>query len=490
MNASFSVPQPSWRSSARLAGTACFALAKRCPIIVPLALAAALMMLLVSEGSYRQSVAALNEMEAMGAARASIQGLQWSILDAETGERGRLAVGREGQLQAHDKTLREIGEAFEFLRAYYGEEPKSFALLKKLRALTETKLSDVAAAATLREGDRGKSTPKVVLSDIDRELIHAIRAISDELLEYETLNVAASRRALHQHLLLSRIGMAALSAISLLALFMYLRQTFALKKQQQEQRNLLQTGHDQLEVEAGLRTAQLKQLTHHLQTAREDERSRLARDLHDELGALLTSAKLDAARIKSRLGGTAPEVLERLVHLGQMLDGGIALKRRIIEDLRPSALNHLGLVATLEILAREFAEQSGAQVHHALEPVELAASAELMLFRVVQEAITNVAKYARAKNVWVTLAAVDGQARLSVRDDGVGFDTRAQPVSAYGLLGMRYRVEAEGGTLAVVSAPGQGALIQVKLPEATARSPTPAGAGGRWAQAVVVPIVA
>lgn len=466
MNPSLSLSWPPWRSSARLAGKAIFAFVKRCPIIVPLALVVAATMMLVSEGSYRQSVAALDEMDAMGTARTSIQGLQWSILDAETGPRGRLAVGPEKQLQAHAKTLREIGESFEFLNTYYGEEPESIALLRKLRALTETKLSDLAAATTLHEEGKGRATiPKVVLSDSHREQIHAIRAISDELLEYETLNVAASRRALYQHLLLSRIGMAALCAISLLALFMYLRQTFVLKKQQQIQQGLLQAGHDQLEVEAGLRTAQLRQLTHHLQTAREDERNRLARDLHDELGALLTSAKLDAARIKSRLGGMAPEVLERLVHLGQMLDGGIALKRRIIEDLRPSALSHLGLVPTLEILAREFAEQSGAQVHHALEPVKLACAAELMLYRVVQESITNVAKYAHAKNVWVTLAAQGGQVTLSVRDDGVGFDTRAQPVSAYGLLGMRYRVEAEGGALVVDSALGQGALIQVKLPE-------------------------
>lgn len=464
MQVSFSSLWAPWRASARAAGAEFLVFVKRCPVIVPLALAAAMTMLLVSEGSYRQSVAALDEMHAMGAARTSIQGLQWSILDAETGPRGRLAESPLGQLQLHDKILGEIADSFKFLNVYYGEEPKSMAILRKLRGLTEAKLSDLAAA-TQREEGNGKPVTKVTLSNLDREQIHAIRTLSDELLQYETLNVAASRRALYHHLLLSRIGVAALSAISLLALFMYLRQTFALKRQQQAAQGLLQAGHDLLEAEATQRTAQLRQLTHHLQTAREDERSRLARDLHDELGALLTSAKLDAARIKARLGGTAPEVLERLVHLGQMLDSGIVLKRRIVEDLRPSALSHLGLVATLQILGREFAEQSGVQVHGALETVRLSADAELMVYRVVQESITNVAKYAQARNVWVTLSALEGQAQLSVRDDGVGFDSRALPVSAYGLMGMRFRVEAEGGALVVVSAPGQGTLIQVKLPE-------------------------
>jgi len=212
-----------------------------------------------------------------------------------------------------------------------------------------------------------------------------------------------------------------------------------------------------------LRTVQLTELTHHLQTAREDERHRLARNLHDDLGALLTSAKLDAARIKSRLADRAPEALELLAHLVSTLNSGIALGRSIIEDLRPSALSNLGLVATLEILTREFAENSGVEVHCALDPVELEVSAELMVYRLVQEAITNITKYARAQHVWVRLATDNGLVEVSVRDDGVGFDTSVQPRSAYGLVGMRFRVEAAGGTLALVSAPGQGTLIQVKL---------------------------
>lgn len=153
---------------------------------------------------------------------------------------------------------------------------------------------------------------------------------------------------------------------------------------------IVQIERERLEVEVARRTAHLVELTHHIETAREEERARLARDLHDELGALLTSAKLDAARIKSRLVGVAPEVLERLAHLVEMLNSGIALKRNIIENLRPSTLGNLGLPATLDILARDFAKRSGIVVHCALEPVRLEEDAELVLYRVVQEAITNI----------------------------------------------------------------------------------------------------
>jgi len=102
------------------------------------------------------------------------------------------------------------------------------------------------------------------------------------------------------------------------------------------------------------RTTSLANLATYLQQVREDERGHLARELHDELGSLLTAAKLDVARLKSRLGDQAPEALQRLQHLTETLNRGIALKRRIVEDLRPSSLSNLGLLPSLEILTREF----------------------------------------------------------------------------------------------------------------------------------------
>ena len=260
---------------------------------------------------------------------------------------------------------------------------------------------------------------------------------------------------------------AAAALVGLGALLMALRHALTLQREQRRTKD--ETGR--LEALVRERTAQLTELAHHLQTAREDERHRLARDLHDELGALLTSAKLDAARIKSRLTEPVPlatEALERLAHLASTLDQVIGVNRRIAEDLRPSALAHLGLVATLEILAREFTRSSGVAVHCALQPVPLTPAAELTAYRLVQEATTNVAKHAGARNVWITLGldggVEGGQVKLEVRDDGSGFDTAVPPRSAYGLVGMRYRVESEHGTLAVNTAPGRGTTIRVTLP--------------------------
>jgi len=444
-----------------------FKVVKPSRVVFPLACLAVVAMVVISEGSYWQSVGTLNELGTMEAAGTSIQDLQLSLMDAETGQRGYLLTRRKEYLQSYDKALKKIGESFQLLDLYYGEEPKSREVLRKLHTLTEAKLSELAMTIRLHDESKGKAATELVMSDIGKEKMDAVRTLSVQLLELQTANVVQGRNHIYRTLMLSRIGMAVLSAISLLALFMVLRQTLGLKKQQQELQRIVQSERDRLEIEVIQRTAQLTELTHHLQTAREDERNRLARNLHDDLGALLTSAKLDAARIKSRLASTAPEALELLAHLVGTLNSGIALGRRIIEDLRPSALSNLGLVATLEILAREFAEHSVVEVHCALEPVELEASAELMVYRLVQEAITNITKYARANHVWVSLGTCDGLVEVSVRDDGVGFDTIAKPSSAYGLVGMRFRVEAQGGALAIVSAPGKGTLIQGKLPELT-----------------------
>ncbi len=237
---------------------------------------------------------------------------------------------------------------------------------------------------------------------------------------------------------------------------------------------LLQARNRRLSTEARQRTRQLTELTRHLQTAREDERARLARDLHDELGALLTAAKLDAARLRARLQAAAPPAPEALACLASLvasLDGVITLKRRITEDLRPSSLDHLGLAVTLQTLAREFGARSGLQVHLALaEEVRLTPAAELAAYRIVQEALSNIGQHAQATQLWLTLATQGARVVLGVRDDGHGFEPAAVPARRHGLVGMRFRAEAEGGRLTMQSAPGQGTRLTLSLPAAPARA--------------------
>ena len=425
----------------------------------------ALAIFFVSEHSYHKATRSLDALGMMGQARVHIQRLERGLLDAETAQNGYLLTNRKEYLEPYGKGVQKITDSLQYLDQHYKDFPEAMALLEKLHKSTETRLSELGL--TIRLHDEGKiaTATEIVLSGIGREKMMDTLALSESLLQQETLKVAQGRKNVYTTLLMSRISTAVFCILGIVALFCYSRKNAVMLQQQLTHNGRVQSERDHLEMEVTRRTASLTQLTHHLQTAREDERRRLARDLHDELGALLTSAKLDVARIKSRLMAAAPSAAELLTHLVDTLNDCIALKRRIIEGLHPSSLSHLGLVPALEILTREFAEQTGIKVHCELAPVKLGPTSELVIYRVVQESVTNITKYAQAHNVWLSLKVSNGSVYISIRDDGKGFDTSQQPRSAHGLTGMQFRVEAQGGCFEIASTPGKGTQIRVTLPE-------------------------
>ena len=442
-------------------------------IAFPLAALAALAMLAISEASYQDATSALDTLGERAVARLRINELLKGLLDAETGERGYLLTGRSEYLRPYAKATAEARNAIAWMAPHYARDPAIADVMRQLLRESESKLSELATTIDLHDRGVENGWRDLMLTDIGREKMERVRALSEHLIDYETAEVARGRKNVYQTLMLNRIGVSAMAALSLLALFMYLRQTATLGRALDAEADRVAGERDRLEAEVAARTAELRELAQHLQTVREDERYRLARELHDELGALLTAAKLDVARLKSRLGTSASaDAFERLAHLNETLNGGIALKRRIIEDLRPSSLSNLGLVAALEILVREFAARSEIPITDRLESVSLGPAAQLTVYRLVQEALTNIAKYAKATRIEVTLeAASPSAARVSVRDDGVGFDLAAPQLATHGLLGMRYRVEAEGGVMRLESSPGQGTLIEATLPSVPGEVP-------------------
>ena len=450
---------------------------KRNRYFFPMACAAALALVLISEGSYWRSIHALDELAMIRQEQASLRTLTAGLLSAETGQRGYLLTGRKEYLEPYQRGLQITEDALQKLEAYGAVHPGSADDLRQLENLVDAKRSELALTIQLfNQGRRGPAMD-LVLSDAGKNTMDSLLAKDDALMAPQRLYMEQRQSDVYESLLISRVGLAALGAISLLALFFNMRQGLVYRRQQEDLHGVLQDERDGLKHEVGARTVQLTNLAHHLLTAREDERSRLARNLHDDLGALLTSAKLDAARIKSRIATKAPDALELLAHLVTTLNNGIALGRDIIENLRPSALGNLGLAATLEILAREFAQSSGISVVCALEPVELSTSRELMVYRLVQESLTNIGKYAHAAQVWICLRPAGPLVEVSVRDDGMGFDTDARTGSAFGLVGMRFRVETEGGALSVMSKPGLGTTILASVPRSAPEAtslPTPA----------------
>jgi len=444
---------------------------------LPLAALAALVLFGINEAAYNRSTTSLQNLGERAQARTQIQLVWRSLIDAETGQRGYLLTGRKEYLEPYRRSSVSAGEALDWLQRYYAGDAEAGPVLAEVKAAAEGKLSELGTTVELHDSGRAEAWRDLVLTDIGREKMENVRAASQRLLAIESQRVDNERRDVFATVRGGRIGVNAMTALSLLALFLFLRQTLAFDRAQRSHAGALQAEHDRLEAEVIRRTADLTELARHLQTAREDEKSRLARELHDELGALLTAAKLDAARLKRMIGVLTPEVEARLLHLNESINRGIELKRRIIEDLRPSSLSNLGLVAALEIQVREYAARTEVPVEGEFTHVELSDAAQITAYRLVQEALTNAAKHAGASHIRVVMEPRDHDGRpgacISVQDDGRGFDPSERRGTTHGLMGMRYRVEAEGGHLHIDAAPGRGARLEAWLPAVTVAATEP-----------------
>jgi len=434
-------------------------------ISLPLAILGAAILIAINEASFHASTQATQRIEHAELARQSVGQLMRTMLDAETGTRGFLLTGDEKYLQPYDSAIDELGKQLAQLRLLLADQPENLAEFELMALNVSRKQSENDLSVRMRKIGNDDAWKFMLTTDVGKQHMDAIRLQSQKLMASSLSEMDAAHSQINHSLLLSRIGIAAITLAGLLAFYMYLLQTEALLIAGTREKLALQNERDRLEAQVRERTAKLAKLATYLQEVREDERGHLARELHDELGALLTAAKLDVARIRSRLGNSLPEANERIEHLINTLNSGISLKRRIVEDLRPSSLSHLGLVASLEILTREFSEQSGIEINTSLAPVELGGSAQLTFYRLVQESLTNMSKYANATHADITLQNNDDHVIIEVSDNGQGFDMDKVAATSHGLAGMRHRVEAAGGQLVIESRPGKGTHIRANLPK-------------------------
>jgi signal transduction histidine kinase len=236
---------------------------------------------------------------------------------------------------------------------------------------------------------------------------------------------------------------------------------------QQREQALERAERSQRELEEAY--AGLRQLTGRLESAKEEERSRMSRELHDEFGQTLTAAKLNLQML--RQASADPAAVQRLDDSIRMVDGMIRQARNIALGLRPPLLDEAGLVPALEQHLKSLAERSGVGIQFDASPGVAATPPGLntTVFRVIQEAVSNALRHAQAKTIRVTLRDEPDALILSVDDDGVGFDPEAVSLRTkrgehLGLLGMTERVRAAGGTIALESRPGRGSRISARIP--------------------------
>jgi signal transduction histidine kinase len=220
---------------------------------------------------------------------------------------------------------------------------------------------------------------------------------------------------------------------------------------------------------------QLRRLCQHLMAIHEQEQARIARELHDGLGSSLTAVAMDLAWVQHRLEKESP-VAKRLERAHAVLSSTVDMKRRVISEMRPTILDNLGLAAAIESHAGDFTRETGMRVQLDLpfELPDLPGDAPIILFRIAQQALNNVARHAQAGYARVSLHLDDNGITLEIGDDGTGIDdARDEQAPSFGLLTMRERALQVGATMSILAgAEGRGTLIQVVMPLPTAAAYT------------------
>lgn len=219
-------------------------------------------------------------------------------------------------------------------------------------------------------------------------------------------------------------------------------------------------------------TKEIKKLTAHLQQVREEERTRIAREIHDELGQQLTGLKMDVEWVAKKVSSNSA-VSEKITEMISLIDQTVVTIRRIVSELRPGVLDDLGLVAALEWQCKEFEKRTGIRCESdiKLEDLTFGKDLSINLFRIYQEALTNIARHAKATLVTTVLEEVDDHLVLTIKDNGVGFDNgKGTPDNSWGVVGMRERAAIFKGELKIESSLHKGTVVSIRIPLKTITS--------------------
>jgi signal transduction histidine kinase len=421
------------------------------------------------------------------AARVSdkVQYLNVLVMDAESSLRGYFLSGSETYLGPMRTASGEVDARFRELGTLLADSPAQLKNLAQLRTLVDRKfgvmnqalevyrhggLHDIVSIATALDG-------KSVMDEI-RLLVVIMAREQNELLAARS----AAFYQEYQSAVLLGIGINLAAILVIVLFYRLIRRSFFSRVATQQ---ALQNANENLESMVAVRTEQLSVLSRHLISVSEEEKAKLARELHDEMGANLTAINIDLNAVAERLRGDQPQLAAMLERARATLVESVQLKRRLVEDLRPSLLDNLGLSAALHSYCEEFGRVTGLDCDALIDrEVDVAGPTHsIAVFRIVQESLNNIAKYAQARQVIVHLSREAEGLSLEISDDGIGIDVDAVTKrKSHGLLGMRERALLLGGTFKVKRGVNQvGTCVEAYIPlyatdaDAAAPPPTPSG---------------
>jgi signal transduction histidine kinase len=396
-----------------------------------------------------------------------LQHLNLLVTDAESNMRGYFLSGNQTYLSAVQGAPAQIDRQLRTLTGLLAGQPSQQKNLVQLRTLVERQLGLMHQALAIYQDGGLKEVLAVTGAPSDDDSDQIRLQVVIMLSEQNELLAARSAAFYTQygHAVMLGLGINAAAIAVLLLFYQMIRRSFAARAQAEA---ALQAANEQLESTVARRTEQLSVLSRHLIHVAEEEKARLARELHDEMGANLTAIGMDLSSVGDALRSSRPDLAAMLARARATLVDTVQLKRRIVEDLRPSLLDNLGLSAALQSYCADYARVTGLDCDVLVEgEIDSAGPMHaIALFRIVQEALNNIAKYAQARNVIVHLEH-DGEAlALEVTDDGVGIAPDALARSkSHGLLGMRERALLLGGKLEVARGVNQvGTCVRARIP--------------------------
>ncbi len=417
----------------------------------------------LQEASWRLEAAAAREL--------SIDELQDTLLRAVVAERGYLLTADNSFLTRYEKARDAVEPKLENLRVAYSGPGSDAAAIRNLEPLIGRRMLDLGMILAVRQRE-GAAAAVALMKNGDG--VDAGLAIIDQLSQLRTQeadeHIQASRHW-ENSFTLSRWITIIGTVLNMLLVAVAARVVFEDLRRRNQLTEELRDQKLRLEREVEDRTRELVELSTHLQSVSEREKASLARELHDELGGLLVGARMDISWVEQHLAKNDPDMKQRLNRVQQNLSSGVDLKRRIIEELRPTLLDNVGLSAALRWQLKETCRNAGLKCIESYPEEELKFNAEasIALFRIAQEAFTNILKHSEATTVDVSLDLDDETLMMRIADNGKGIPAgRFTAIASHGLASMRHRVRALGGRLDVRSPSAGGTTLLVQIPVANA----------------------
>jgi signal transduction histidine kinase len=397
----------------------------------------------------------------------SIDELQNSLSRSVGAERAFLVTGDKRYVQTYNRVVAEVEPRLENLRSAYSESDVNLGSVRDLQVLIGKRLADLSMILAIQKSQGTAAAVALVKTSVGSDTGVNISDVLDRLRDREGVEHFAAASHWENSLSLSRwitlggtiINMM-LVAIASRLVFLDIRRRAALNEELRDQKL-------RLEREVQDRTRELVELSTHLQSVAEREKASLARELHDELGGLLVGARMDLSWAELHLAHDNPDLKQRLNRVQQNLAAGVDLKRRIIEELRPTLLDNVGLFAALRWQLKETCTNAGLMCTESYpeEEPRFKSEAAIALFRIAQESFSNILKHSRARTADISLDMDEETLLLRITDDGVGIPSgRLTAIASHGLASMRHRVRALGGRLDVRNPASGGTMLIVQIP--------------------------